>query len=103
MGLAQRLRRLRDKAEVGGSASGVGSAAHPYSDDHPDLKRLRDEIVRLKEVEKTEAEKKDAAHLASKTDPSKAQIQQPIRRNARSGSAQSCSRHASASMRSRRR
>ena len=43
-----------------------------YSDDHPDLKRLRDEIVRLKEVEKTEAEKKDAAHLASKTDPSKA-------------------------------
>jgi len=44
-----------------------------YSDDHPDVKRLRDEIARLKEVEKQEAEKKEAAALPEfKTDGSKA-------------------------------
>ena len=78
----------------GGQTNGLGSAAAEvpetkpkseilqgqldllrlrYSDDHPDVKRLRDEIARLKEVEKKEVEKKevekkDAARLAPKTD-----------------------------------
>jgi succinoglycan biosynthesis transport protein ExoP len=82
----------------GGPTSGLGAAASEgpepkpksetlqaqldllrlrYSDDHPDIKRLRDEIAGLKEVEKKEAEKKEtekkeaAAHLAPKTDASK--------------------------------
>jgi polysaccharide chain length determinant protein (PEP-CTERM system associated) len=78
----------------GGQTNGLGSAAAEvpetkpksevlqaqldlvrlrYSEDHPDVKRLRDEIARLKEVEKKEVEKKevekkDAARLAPKTD-----------------------------------
>jgi polysaccharide biosynthesis transport protein len=49
-----------------------------YSDDHPDVKRLRDEVARSKETEKKETEKKEAekkeaaAHQAPKTDASKA-------------------------------
>jgi polysaccharide chain length determinant protein (PEP-CTERM system associated) len=43
-----------------------------YSEDHPDVKRLRDEIARLKEAEKKEVEKKEAARLAPHTDASNA-------------------------------
>lgn len=44
-----------------------------YSDDHPDVKRLRDEIARLKETEKQESEKKEAsAAPPPKADGSKA-------------------------------
>src|ERR1035438_7336089 len=78
----------------GGQTNGLGSAAAEvpetkpksgvlqaqldlvrlrYSEDHPDVKRLRDEIARLKEVEKKEVEKKEVEKkevekLAPKTD-----------------------------------